>query len=136
MVLVSSSCSSHREVISKIVFLPTLNRRSHDTSTLTSERQEVEGRYISVCKDGTICFWKNDFTLQKMITVCSNVEAQPCMHAYYIFMHKYTSLIPRFIIILLLCSMKSVCPHLCPILTLPPLPLLSLPPLSLLPGGV
>jgi len=29
----------------------------------------VDGRILSVCKDGTLCFWKNNLTLQRVVTV-------------------------------------------------------------------
>ena len=68
------SHSSHRETISRITFLPNLNRRSHDCSGKSHEAggqdwRDVDGRILSVCKDGTLCFWKSNLTLQKVVTV-------------------------------------------------------------------
>lgn len=62
----------HRETVSRITFLPSLSRRGHENSGPELERGDVEGRFVSACKDGSICFWKSNFTLQRMVTVSSD----------------------------------------------------------------
>lgn len=69
-------CSSVHE-ISNIAFLPSTHRQTHadGKDTLKNQAQErrqnevVEGRFISISKDGTLTLWNNNLTLHKVITV-------------------------------------------------------------------
>ena len=67
-----ASCSSHRETISRITFLPSVSRRSLECGGGGGGGERVEGgegRVVSVCKDGVLCFWKNNLTLQRTVNV-------------------------------------------------------------------
>ena len=88
-------CSTVREEISRITFLPSLHRHSHCSSSPANKSVTgdggagsdsgegcVEGRYVSVCRDGTLCFWKSNLTLQRMITVSGSILTSLIMCAY------------------------------------------------------
>ena len=77
-----SSCSSVHEIAS-IGFLPSAHRQLHCTSAKDEERPKaaqrsegVEGRYISVAKDGTLSVWNNNLSLHKTIVVSWREERQ------------------------------------------------------------
>ena len=74
-----ASCSSHRETISRIAFLPSVSRRSLECGGGGGGGGEGgEGRVVSVCKDGVLCFWKNNLTLQRTVNVSKkNYESVP-----------------------------------------------------------
>ena len=81
------SCSPRpvHEMISGIGFLPSLHRhtrsngsttppigddhQSHDQPESGHGSDGFEGRYISVCRDASLFFWKNNLTLQRTISV-------------------------------------------------------------------
>jgi len=75
MYLHSCVPSLHRETISQIAFLPSVSWRSHDCGGGGGERLNGgEGKVVSVCKDGTLCFWKSNLTLQRMVTVSAIIN--------------------------------------------------------------
>ena len=76
MLLDEFLCSSVHEIAS-IEFLPSSHRHSlNDKDNCMSsshgpvQRNEgVEGRFVSIAKDGTLSLWNNNLTLNKVITV-------------------------------------------------------------------
>lgn len=61
--------------ITSIGFIPTTSHYHIEGTSCShnaegSRRKEgVEGRFITVSKDGTMCVWSNNLTLQKVIVV-------------------------------------------------------------------
>ena len=37
------------------------------------ERHSKDGKYITVSKEGRVCFWKSDLTLQRSELVCTSI---------------------------------------------------------------
>ena len=82
----SSSPRPVHEMISGIGFLPSLHRHSRGNGSTTPPIGDdyhmahdfleggrgsdgIEGRYISVCRDASLFFWKSNLTLQRTISV-------------------------------------------------------------------
>lgn len=71
------SLSAHRESVSRIVFLPSISRGggTGDTSTGSecegegAAEKERDGSIVTISRDGLICFWKSNMTLQRMVSV-------------------------------------------------------------------
>ena len=57
----------HRDNIVKILPLPLPGR--HGNQEGMSRPHDIDGRFLSVCKDGTISFWKTNHTIQRTVHV-------------------------------------------------------------------
>ena len=57
----------HRDNITNIVPLPIPNRPGNQGGG--GKLEVADGRFLSVCKDGTVCFWRSNYTLQRMVQV-------------------------------------------------------------------
>ena len=57
----------HRDNITSILPLPLPNRPGNQSGS--GQLESADGRFISVCKDGTVCFWRSNHSLQRMVQV-------------------------------------------------------------------
>ena len=65
--------------ITSIGFMPTTSHRHIESASCSDESSEqerrkegVEGRFITIAKDGTMCVWNNNLSLHKVIVVSGN----------------------------------------------------------------
>ena len=77
-----SYCSLARDMFTRITFLPVVNRRvltEGNKQYITQAIEEggsnkVEGRFVTISKEGNFCFWNTNFTLNKATSVSVPVD--------------------------------------------------------------